>query len=731
MYFRSTLVALLLFLIPFQSANDSFQKNFEAAEALRRAGNLAGAEAQFREILAEAYYRLGRVQIAQGNYLKAAETLETAATSRPQSADVLVDLGVAFFYLEQYQKAIVLLGKALSLEPNNARAHSLLGKTYFQVGEFQKADDELKTTLRLTPKDYEVTYTLGLALLKRQQLAAAKQLYNEMVAQLGNRPQLRVLIGRAYRETGFLAEAIDEFKQAIALDPRLERVHYYLGITYLLKDGMTRLADARVEFEKELAGYPNEFFANYYLGITHIIEGQWRQAVAPLENASRALPNNPDPYFYLGQAYQSIGEFPQAIEALKKAIAYNPDLSHNDYQVTNAHFRLGQSLLKAGQTAEAEKELQIASDLKSKAFKSDEAKLGNFLHPANLNEQRKVPELISDTNLDDAKTRAALAGDEVIYTQVLAAAHNNIGLLRAEQEDFRAAAEQFSLAVKLNPRQEGLSYNLGLAYYRSASYKDAIGPLENELNDRPTNLPARQLLGLSYFMVENYPKASILLNEVVAAKPHDTSLYYPLALSLSKEGKTEAAAKVVQQMVASGEKSPQLHIVLSQIHYQQNDTEKALEELRTAVSLDNQVRLAHFYTGVIFLRMGKLVEATREFEVELTLSPHDVEAKYHLAYALLARQETERGIGLMREVIQAKPDFGNAHFELGKALLQKGDIKGAVESLEKAAALENGQAHVHYQLGRAYVAAGRQTEGEKQLEISRQLKDKALKDGNQ
>jgi len=54
-----------------------------------------------------------------------------------------------------------------------------------------------------------------------------------------------------------------------------------------------------------------------------------------------------------------------------------------------------------------------------------------------------------------------------------------------------------------------------------------------------------------------------------------------------------------------------------------------------------------------------------------------------------------------------------------------------VATLEKAVALENGQAHVHYQLGRAYVAAGRQKEGERQLEISRQLKDKALKEGNQ
>src|SRR5688572_30874964 len=49
---------------------------------------------------------------------------------------------------------------------------------------------------------------------------SAKQLYASMVQRLGNRPALRVLIGRAYRETGFLPESIEEFKAAIALDPR-------------------------------------------------------------------------------------------------------------------------------------------------------------------------------------------------------------------------------------------------------------------------------------------------------------------------------------------------------------------------------------------------------------------------------------------------------------------------------------------------------------------------------
>ena len=43
----------------------------------------------------------------------------------------------------------------------------------------------------------------------------------------------------------------------------------------------------------------------------------------------------------------------QAVEAFRKAIALNTSFEHNDYQVTNAHFRLGQSLVKLGRTEEA------------------------------------------------------------------------------------------------------------------------------------------------------------------------------------------------------------------------------------------------------------------------------------------------------------------------------------------------------------------------------------------
>jgi tetratricopeptide (TPR) repeat protein len=135
-------------------------------------------------------------------------------------------------------------------------------------------------------------------------------------------------------------------------------------------------------------------------------------------------------------------------------------------------------------------------------------------------------------------------------------------LLRADRGDFRAAAEQFRLAANWNPQQQGLDYNLGLAYFRSESYRDAVPPLETEVKTHPQNTRARWLLGLSYFKTTNYARASELLADVITSESTNIDLYYALASSLIKLGKTELADQAIQRMAEVTGDSPQLHILI-------------------------------------------------------------------------------------------------------------------------------------------------------------------------
>ena len=84
------------------------------------------------------------------------------------------------------------------------------------------------------------------------------------------------------------------------------------------------------------------------------------------------------------------------------------------------------------------------------------------------------------------------------------------------------------MAAKMNPHLERINYNLGLAYYKSESYKEAVAALESELKADPANLPAKQLLGMSYFLTLYYPEAAGVLTEVMEVKPDEVTLYYPI-----------------------------------------------------------------------------------------------------------------------------------------------------------------------------------------------------------
>src|SRR5262249_29647388 len=111
-----------------------------------------------------------------------------------------------------------------------------------------------------------------------------------------------IVFGRAYRETEFLAEAIEEFKKAVALDPKFPRGHYYLGLTYLLKHRGSRLGDAAEKLNIDLIANPGASFAHYHISIRCLLARNWAVTTGLLDKALGIQPDNPAPCGDLGEA---------------------------------------------------------------------------------------------------------------------------------------------------------------------------------------------------------------------------------------------------------------------------------------------------------------------------------------------------------------------------------------------------------------------------------------------
>lgn len=718
---RLALLPLLFLTLAFQSPDALLERRYRAAQEFHREGKVPEAAAEYRAALGEAYAQLGRILLAQGDYPQALVALQHAVAD----GRTLVDLATAHFHARQYEQAIEPLKIVLAANPRATAARHLLGKSYFMLRQFDKASQELTLALRAAPADVDVAYTLALARLKQQQPIAARQIFNRLLLKLGKRAEVYNLFGRAYRETGYFDEAVAEFKRALALNPKYPRAHYNIGLSYLLKDGTLRLKEAAAALRAELAINPEEFLALYNLGIVCVVEKQFEEALRLLEKAARLRPLHPGVSLFLGNACHGTGKYERAIEHLKNFLTRLPPTEKSGQQAAEAHFLLGQSLVRVGRVEEAERELEIARELKARALETDREKIVAYLNTEEFKGAAADDDgVLSALNSPDDKAKEKFKAAEALYRGVVAKIHNQFGLLYADNQDFAAAAAQFQAAVNWDAQLPGAAFNLGLARYKTGQYKEAIAPLLTTLEGDGANLPVKHLLGMSYFLTEDFAKATPLLRESLAAQPKAVSLYYALSLALIKQGKVEEAGEVMQGMVALSGDSAQLHILLGQAHHAQNNDEKALEELSKASQMEPRLPMAHYYAGLIYIKLGKFVEAARQFEAELSINANDVQAKYHLAFALLTGGEGERGLKLMQEVVASAPDFADARFELGKAQLAQGDVSGAVVSLEAARELGPDKSHIHYQLGRAYTAAGREAEARKCFETFQMLKDK-------
>jgi tetratricopeptide (TPR) repeat protein len=129
-----------------------------------------------------------------------------------------------------------------------------------------------------------------------------------------------------------------------------------------------------------------------------------------------------------------------------------------------------------------------------------------------------------------------------------------------------------------------------------------------------------------------------------------------------------------------------------------------------------------FFAGMACLRMSKFDDAFQRFELELKRNPNHIQAKYHTAFIAILKNEKEKAVPLLEEVIRMNPQYAEALYQLGKIQLEKGNLPPSVANLEMAASLEPQKSYIFYQLYRAYLKVGRDEAAQRALAHYQKLK---------
>jgi tetratricopeptide (TPR) repeat protein len=261
--------------------------------------------------------------------------------------------------------------------------------------------------------------------------------------------------------------AVDEFRAALALDPKLVlRARFPLAVALF---EMHKYDDARRELEqvRQAAGdHPNVM---YYLGRADVEEHDFAQAVRHLTKAA-SKPPFPDISYYLGYAYFRNGDLAAAEEWLKKAEIAIPHDSRVPYQ-------LGFVYRQQGRKKESAKAFARAAQLRQRD--ADEARI-----------QSECAQ-----KLDQGPREQAHAVCNQLYDDNDAARLTELGTLYGQHGDYEAALKPLQRAAQLAPHSPQMQYNLALVYFQLNRFEEARGPLRTALQRWPDLFQLNALYG--------------------------------------------------------------------------------------------------------------------------------------------------------------------------------------------------------------------------------------------
>ncbi len=214
-------------------------------------------------------------------------------------------------------------------------------------------------------KQAEVHYKIGISYLTEQRLHDASI---EFQKALSLNPQDKYsfnALGLISQRFGKYGEAISYFKQALSIDPNYSDALNNLGVTHMEMGKWDEAIDYfRMALKNPLYTTPDKAFSN--MGYALYKKGDYPEAADALKKAVIRNPYSPQALYVLGLVQAKLGEDSQAIESLKRAVAISPEYM-------DAHWELGNAYIRAGDKEQAVEHFKAVADRSDDPLRRREA----------------------------------------------------------------------------------------------------------------------------------------------------------------------------------------------------------------------------------------------------------------------------------------------------------------------------------------------------------------------
>ncbi len=148
------------------------------------------------------------------------------------------------------------------------------------------------------------------------------------------------------------------------------------------------------------------------------------------------------------------------------------------------------------------------------------------------------------------------------------------------------AIEAYKQAIKINPDNSVIHYNLGITYGELGRYKDAIEAFKQAIRIKPDYAEIHYNLGVSYFMLSRYKDAIKAYKQAIRIEPDYAKAHYNLGITCFKLARDKDAIEAYKQAIKINPDDAKAHYNLGITYFFINDKGSALEEYKILKNLD-------------------------------------------------------------------------------------------------------------------------------------------------
>jgi len=297
---------------------------------------------------------------------------------------------------------------------------------------------------------------------------------------------------------------------------------------------------------------------------------------------------------------------------------------------------------------------------------------------------------------------------------------SNLGAAYARMARYQDAIMQYRRALKLQPLNPSVEFNLALAFYKSGQTETAAGMLEKVHREAPEELqPVLLLADCRLGMGEN-KKVIELLTPFAERRPDDLAIAYLLGTALVRDDQPGRGQVIIDQILRHGD-SAETWLLLGTAKLNAGDFPAALADLTKAVELNSNLPDVYSYYGQALLRTGDPAGATNAYRKALAANPYDFTANLQLAVLLREDEKIPEALACLRRAQQVRPNDLGVRYQLAALAFDDGKLDFARRDLELIVKEAPGYTEAHVTLATVYYRLKRKEDGDRERAMVQKL----------